>query len=200
MPIQPFAALLHLTDMFCCIRFYFSLILALCTSNRKARMMAAVEEAVLEQSRADDAALKWKAFTDWMARKGKRGYDVLIDGANVGYYKQNYAGAPKHVAFEQIDAILRHCQALGRKPLIVLHQRHTFVQNCPKQYEPMVQQWRDEKVLYSTPNGSNDDWCVRYYNYTENVYFFRLETMCNVLLQKILKCERERESALDDDM
>jgi hypothetical protein len=121
--------------------------------------MAAVEEAVLEQSRSADAAAKWQAFKAWLGRRGKAAYDVVIDGANVGFYKQNYPGAPAHVSFDAIDAVVQHCRGLGRKPLVVLHQRHTFVQNCPKEFAPLVQAWRDANVLFNTPNGSNDDWC-----------------------------------------
>ena len=29
-------------------------------------------------------------------------YDVIVDGANVGYYKQNFAGAPKHIDYRQV--------------------------------------------------------------------------------------------------
>jgi len=51
----------------------------------------------------------------------------------VGYYKQNFAGAPKHVSFEQMDAVLRHFQREGHRPLIILHNRHTSHGNFPKQ-------------------------------------------------------------------
>ena len=31
-----------------------------------------------------------------------RYFDIVVDGANVGYYKQNYPGAPKHINYEQV--------------------------------------------------------------------------------------------------
>lgn len=65
----------------------------------------------------------WQKFKDWCAEaKAERRYDVIIDGANVGYHKQNYAGAPSHVAYNQIDAMARLLKGKGFKPVIVLHR------------------------------------------------------------------------------
>jgi hypothetical protein len=36
-----------------------------------------------------------------------RTYDVIVDGANVGYYKQNFNGAPTHIDYRQVDWMLR---------------------------------------------------------------------------------------------
>ena len=85
-------------------------------------------------------------------------FDVIIDGANVGYYKQNFAGAPKHINWEQLDWVVRHFKALGHRPLIILHQRHTFPNNLPQKFAYLPAQWREEKILYNTPAGANDDW------------------------------------------
>ena len=37
-------------------------------------------------------AKQWEAFTSWLGRRGKGAFDVIIDGANVGYYKNNFPG------------------------------------------------------------------------------------------------------------
>jgi hypothetical protein len=34
--------------------------------------------------------------------RSKGPYDVMVDGANVGYFKQNYAGAPSHIDYFQV--------------------------------------------------------------------------------------------------
>lgn len=107
----------------------------------------------------------WKCFTDWLSRRRDKqaanqvtGMDVIIDGANVGYYKQNFAGAPKHVDYEQIDQIIRHFEAAGKQVMLFLHKRHLFEQNLPAKYRHIVDRWREQKVMYNTPVGSNDDW------------------------------------------
>jgi hypothetical protein len=79
---------------------------------------------------------------------------VVIDGANVGYYKQNFANAPKHVDYHQIDWLLRHFS--DKSVLLVLHERHFFPKLLPAWAVPIVQSWKD--VTYRTPSGMNDDW------------------------------------------
>jgi hypothetical protein len=39
-------------------------------------------------------------------RSSRCPYDVIVDGANVGYYKQNFAGAPRHIDFRQVAPYL----------------------------------------------------------------------------------------------
>ncbi|CAM9583577.1 unnamed protein product, partial [Hapterophycus canaliculatus] len=31
---------------------------------------------------------QWEGFRGWLERRGKQRYDVIIDGANVGYFKK----------------------------------------------------------------------------------------------------------------
>lgn len=85
-------------------------------------------------------------------------YDVIIDGANIGFYKQNYIGAPKHVDYHQIDWMIRHLQRAGYKPLVMLHCRHLVPKAVPQEYLPLVQSWRDQNIIYETPAKCNDDW------------------------------------------
>ena len=87
-------------------------------------------------------------------------YDVILDGANIGYYKQNYAGAPAHIDYIQIHWTVLHLQHLGYHPLIILHTRHLNFKhlNLTVEVEKIVDFWRERGMLYVTPSGSNDDW------------------------------------------
>lgn len=89
----------------------------------------------------------------------------------------NYAGAPTHVNYRQIDWVLKHLQSLGYKPLLVLHIRHMYSHVIPEADKDMVEAWfptfgmkaggKHTGVVnvdacpmgvYVTPAGSNDDW------------------------------------------
>ena len=133
---------------------------------------------------AQDTQAKWNVFKEWVAeilasrvdtfenlRADEQAvrhlaqqprysymYDVIIDGANIGYYKQNYAEAPQHVDFRQIDWMLRHLQRIGYKPLLMLHCRHLHSNAVPADYMPLVKAWRNEKLVFETPSKCNDDW------------------------------------------
>ena len=50
----------------------------------------------------------------------------MIDGANIGYYKTNYSGAPTSVDYIQIHWLVMHLLSIGHYPLLILHARHTF--------------------------------------------------------------------------
>ena len=88
----------------------------------------------------------------------KKRYDVVIDGANVGYYKQNFANAPKHVDYKQIDWVVQHFQNESKNVLLVMHERHFASFMIPHWAKPIVEKWSRDGVLYKTPFGSNDDW------------------------------------------
>ena len=91
-------------------------------------------------------------------RKGGRKFDVIIDGANIGYFKQNFTQAPKHVDYRQIDWVIEHFRERGQSVLLFLHERHFSRNLMPSWAEPIVQSWEEKGVLYRTPAGSNDDW------------------------------------------
>jgi hypothetical protein len=94
----------------------------------------------------------WKNFQDYLKKRGR--FDVVIDGANVGYYKQNFAHAPKHVDYQQIDWLLKHFE--NKSVLLVLHERHFFPHLQPAWAIPICKSW--ENMTYRTPSGMNDDW------------------------------------------
>lgn len=57
----------------------------------------------LEKRRRD-----WDSFCRYLRRPNNNSIDAVVDGANVGYFETNYAGAPKHVDYLQIDWIVQH--------------------------------------------------------------------------------------------
>ncbi|GKY92861.1 hypothetical protein MPSEU_000255400 [Mayamaea pseudoterrestris] len=58
----------------------------------------------------------WSLFHSFLERQCSVGkFDVIIDGANVGYYQQNYQSAPRHVDYRQIDWLVKHFQKENKK-------------------------------------------------------------------------------------
>mmetsp|Transcript_11543 Transcript_11543/g.29214 ORF Transcript_11543/g.29214 Transcript_11543/m.29214 type:complete len:696 (-) Transcript_11543:953-3040(-) len=100
---------------------------------------------------------EWKRFNDFL-EKTKQPYEVVIDGANIGFFKQNFAYAPKHVDYEQIDWVVQHFTKLGKKVLLVMHNRHFSRYMLPPKYQGLRDSWIREGILYKTPPGMNDDW------------------------------------------
>jgi Protein-only RNase P/Pentacotripeptide-repeat region of PRORP len=105
----------------------------------------------------------WQRFRDYMAKTKATAatavanqpmISVVIDGANVGYHEQNYKGCPKHVNYEQIDAVVR--QFDPATILLVLHTRHCSRPLMPAFARRYLEKWQG--FLYQTPHGMNDDW------------------------------------------
>jgi hypothetical protein len=117
----------------------------------------------LDQTDLENRSRSWNAFADYLEQRRRRNVtgpeiDVVIDGANVGYFEQNFSGAPKHVDYNQIDWIVQHFLSLHKSVLLVLHERH-FNQNLmPNWAAPVVSSWDQLGLLYRTPTGMNDDW------------------------------------------
>ena len=91
----------------------------------------------------------------------KRPFDVVLDGANIGYYQTNFNGAPKHVDYHQINWLIQHLNNLNKKVLLILHERHFHPNLMPRYAETIVDSWKqgnDLLQLYQAPYGSNDDW------------------------------------------
>lgn len=84
--------------------------------------------------------------------------DIVIDGANIGYYKQNFSSAPRHVDYQQIDWVVQQLRNEGKKVLLFLHERHFSKSLMPKWAESIVNSWETDGILFKTPHGSNDDW------------------------------------------
>ena len=100
----------------------------------------------------------WNQFHTFLT-KYDTDMDILIDGANVGYYEQNFNGAPKHVDYHQINWMVQHIiHKLKKSVLLIMHSRHFASNLMPKFAQPIVQGWIDQNILYQTPPGMNDDW------------------------------------------
>lgn len=84
--------------------------------------------------------------------------DIVIDGANVGYYRSVYTDAPQSVDYRQIDSVVNHFLRRKKRVLLFLHQRHFEEPLLPPYAKDIVQKWNKEQVLYRTPFGFNDDW------------------------------------------
>lgn len=120
-------------------------------------LLTKVEELVLaDAARAKD----WAQFKAWLEQEvaGPTPADVVVDGANVGYFQMNYADAPPHVNYDQIAWVLEHFSKLGKRPLLVLHARHVDDRKVPHAYYNLVQSWKGRGLLLTVPYRSNDDW------------------------------------------
>lgn len=62
---------------------------------------------------------QFNSFSSWLQRQGQ--YDVIIDGANIGFHGQNHGDGG--LSYTQVDAVARHFQRQGLKVLIVLSDK-----------------------------------------------------------------------------
>ena len=98
-------------------------------------------------------------FQEWLSQHGP--YSVIVDGANVALYGQNFAEGG--FSFGQLAQCLDLVQQdqPEAKPLVFLHQARL---KHPLAKQPgaarLVQRLQAGHQLYSTPFGSNDDWWV----------------------------------------
>ena len=72
-------------------------------------------------------------------------YNVIIDGANLGFYGNTYP-----LNQNNIDSCLKYYEKLGFKPLIILHKRH-------QNNFYLMKKWIFNKKIYFTDFGQNDD-------------------------------------------
>ncbi|KAL7434487.1 hypothetical protein ACHAXM_004374 [Skeletonema potamos] len=111
----------------------------------------------------------WKEFETFIENHPP--YNVVIDGANVGYYNQTYrlgSNAPRHVDYKQIDGLIRHLLELPCSEryhiILFMHERHFSPKLLPQWAYPIIKLWDgneapyDRLTVYRTPQGLNDDW------------------------------------------
>lgn len=73
-------------------------------------------------------------------------------------------GAPATEAssldFHQINLAVRtvRAQSPEAKVLVILHENHTVPRKLSAEERELIGRWRSEGVLYTTPQGMNDDW------------------------------------------
>ena len=75
-------------------------------------------------------------------------FDIVIDGANLGYYNNTYP-----MNFKNIDICYKYYISNGFKPLIILHKRH-------HKSNSFMNNWIYNNSIYFT-DGMNDD-CFRF--------------------------------------
>jgi ribonuclease P protein 3 len=100
-----------------------------------------------KKRRDDDMADRprhWQQFQDFLTAYTKRSnnnnnkIDIVIDGANVGYYRRSFPDAPKHVDYAQIDWIVEHFQKHNKTVLLFLHSRHFARSLMPPEFEVRI--------------------------------------------------------------
>ncbi|KAA0041248.1 proteinaceous RNase P 2-like [Cucumis melo var. makuwa] len=96
------------------------------------------------------------SFQEWLEVHNH--CDAIVDGANVGLYQQNFADSGFNLP--QVEAVVKElCKmSRGKWPLVFWHNKRTRASLDNSSHRKVVEEWIDKGVLYSTPNGSNDDW------------------------------------------
>ncbi|GMH07322.1 hypothetical protein Nepgr_009162 [Nepenthes gracilis] len=97
----------------------------------------------------------FKTFMDWIEHHPH--YEAIIDGANIGLYKQNFAEGGFSIT--QLEAVVSELYNRSKNwPLIVLHNKHIRALQGNPVDRKLLEDWRAQGALYSTPSGSYDDW------------------------------------------
>jgi mitochondrial ribonuclease P protein 3 len=101
----------------------------------------------------------WNIFKSYLNhRQQNNPIDIVIDGANVGYYDTNYAGAPKHVSYDQINSLIQHLVHSEKKSILLIIHTQFESNMMSREFQPLLQSWIDHDYIYRTPPGMNDDW------------------------------------------
>lgn len=103
----------------------------------------------------------WDRFCSYLRQRGH--IDVVLDGANIGYFCTNYMKGPPRVDYKQIDWVIDHFSELQKSILLVMHNRHFSYPLMPVEAEPLLKKWTEMGILYQTPPRMNDDWYVVQY-------------------------------------
>ncbi|ESW22083.1 hypothetical protein PHAVU_005G125600 [Phaseolus vulgaris] len=95
-------------------------------------------------------------FQAWLEKHDS--YEAIVDGANVGLYQQNFADGGFSIS--QLDDVVKELyNRSGKKwPLIVMHNKRLRGLMENPSSRKLVEEWMKNGALYTTPNGSNDDW------------------------------------------
>ncbi|KAK9810941.1 hypothetical protein WJX73_010279 [Symbiochloris irregularis] len=113
-----------------------------------------ISAVAMERERAPD---DFRTFMAWLKEHGP--FHVIIDGANVALFGQNFDHGG--FSFTQIKAVLAHLRSQhpDLRPLVLLHKGRT---QAPVARQPenqkLLQQLEEDHEIYLAPYGSNDDW------------------------------------------
>ncbi|KAK9715346.1 hypothetical protein RND81_06G159100 [Saponaria officinalis] len=101
-----------------------------------------------------DKNSSFQKFQRWLDYYGP--FEVVVDAANVGLYKQRKFKPSK------VNAVVNGIRQLlpsKKWPLIVLHHKRVTGSNMGQPVDrAVIDRWRNADALYATPTGSNDDW------------------------------------------
>lgn len=87
----------------------------------------------------------------------KMKYDIVIDGANVGFYKRGILSGKK-VCFNQISSLASLFESKGKRVLIIIHNHH--IEKADLNEKKIIKNINsNQKInLFVVPKGSDDDW------------------------------------------
>ncbi|RLM61837.1 hypothetical protein C2845_PM14G11840 [Panicum miliaceum] len=95
-------------------------------------------------------------FQEWLEENKE--YEAIVDGANIALYQQNFAEGG--FSLTQLDAVITELRGRyhGKWPLVILHNKRIakLMENSSNRH--LIETWRANGALYTTPSGSNDDW------------------------------------------
>lgn len=112
-------------------------------------------ESVASLAMERETKSNFKNFQEWLETHAD--YAAVIDGANIALYQQNFADGGFSVS--QLDAVVKELyKTHGKWPLVVLHNKRCRALMEDPSNRQLLDMWRAEGALYTTPNGSNDDW------------------------------------------
>ena len=80
---------------------------------------------------SDRRTAQFEAFDAFLNKAGP--IDILIDGANLGFFNQNFAGGA--FSHAQIDAAVRHFSAQGLRVAVVLHSKWLSAGTAPQPFK-----------------------------------------------------------------
>uniref|UniRef100_A0ACD5XE78 Uncharacterized protein n=1 Tax=Avena sativa TaxID=4498 RepID=A0ACD5XE78_AVESA len=95
-------------------------------------------------------------FQEWL--EAHKEYEAIVDGANIALYQQNFAEGG--FSLGQLDAVVTELRDRynGKWPLVILHNKRIakLMENPSNRH--LIETWRANGALYTSPSGSNDDW------------------------------------------
>lgn len=113
---------------------------------------------------------EWTNFKAWVEKIDNRKYDVIIDGANVAYYRMsNSHSTQSQVApdYNQIDAVFTYVRdTLKKKPIVFLHRRHFNRHRGGGVPHSLENKWKAADALFVVPHGHNDDVYWLYFGFS----------------------------------
>lgn len=113
-------------------------------------------ESVASLALERETGANFEKFQEWLNNHAS--CEAVIDGANVALYQQNFADGG--FSLSQLHAVVGELQqrSHGKWPLIIIHnKRYRLLMDNPTNRQ-LLEKWSAAGALYTTPNGSNDDW------------------------------------------